>query len=107
MSTFENSNEVEEISSWFNWGTSPYDFLRFRQIEVSKKNPIVKIITRTGGGNREEYEFENYKLTFLQGYIENNDASWDSTYAVFKYKIPDVSIDKWHKYIEKNNDSKK
>lgn len=34
MSTFENFNEVEEISSWFNWGTSPYDFSRFRQIEA-------------------------------------------------------------------------
>lgn len=48
----------------------------------------IVIHTRTGGGNREEYEVANDELTALPGYVRDEDDDFDCTYANFYYKPP-------------------
>ncbi|AEJ35042.1 hypothetical protein MIMI_L792 [Acanthamoeba polyphaga mimivirus] len=96
-----SEQDIDEIESWFDWPISVYDFPRFRDVNVNSENPIIKVTTRSGGGNREEYEENNEYVSLLEGFICDKDASWDSTYAIFKYKIPDRSLDKWREYIER------
>ncbi|AGF85752.1 hypothetical protein QJ854_gp030 [Moumouvirus goulette] len=95
------SDETDEIAGWFNWDIDFYDFPRFRDVQVKKDRPIIKVTTRTGGGNREEYEEHNNYLTTLEGYSGDKDASWDRTYAIFYYSIPERSIDKWREFMKK------
>ncbi|AKI80527.1 hypothetical protein QJ850_gp172 [Acanthamoeba polyphaga mimivirus] len=96
-----SDQDIDEIESWFDWPISVYDFPRFRDVYVNSFNPIIKVTTRTGGGNREEYEEHNDYVSSLEGYISDKDAWWDETYANFKYEIPERSLDKWREYIER------
>ena len=73
---------------------------RFRDISVSDKEPVVIILTRTGGGNREEYEADNVAMTVFDTFIEEYDCSWDRTYAEFRYNIKKEYIDEWKKMID-------
>ena len=49
----------------------------------------IVLLTRTGGGNRSEYEFENHALTQWPNYVRNMDSAMDSTYAEFYFRMPD------------------
>lgn len=73
---------------------TPNDFPRYR--DIAMENHVQNhgayelcVVTRTGGGNREEYEEENKSLSFNKYYLSNNDASYDSTYAEFYFRVPD------------------
>lgn len=68
-------------------GLTQCDVPRFRDCFL-KDNTIV-IHTRTGGGNREDYESENDFLTTVAGYISDSDDDFDCTYADFVYAIPE------------------
>lgn len=59
---------------------------RFRDCYL-QGNTIV-IHTRTGGGNREEYQAENAWLTRVPGFLHDSDSQIDFTYADFAYEIP-------------------
>lgn len=48
----------------------------------------IVIHTRTGGGNRDDYEEENDHLTTLPGYVRDDDDDFDCTYANFYYLPP-------------------
>lgn len=96
-----SEQDIDEIESWFVWPISVYDFPRFRDVDVNSEKPIVKVTTRSGGGNREEYEKDNEYVSSFEGFLSDKDASWDCTYAIFKYEIPDRSLDKWREYIER------
>lgn len=50
----------------------------------------IAIHTRTGGGNRDDYEAENDALTLLPGYAYDEDDDFDCTYATFYYSVPPV-----------------
>lgn len=66
------------------------DIPRFRDCFLKEhgKNLYVVIHTRTGGGNREEYERENEELRKNPNFNFDEDNSFDSTYADFYYNIP-------------------
>jgi hypothetical protein len=68
-------------------GMNPNDIPRFRDCFIS--NGEIVIYTRTGGGNRDEYELENDRLADNENYLRNEDDSYDCTYANFYYKFPD------------------
>jgi len=53
-----------------------------------KDNEIV-ILTRTGGGNRDEYDIENHWLTLHPNYIRDQDDDFDCTYAEFFFSLPE------------------
>lgn len=48
----------------------------------------IRILTRTGGGNRDEYNDRNEWLRDLKGFIRDFDDAYDSTYAWWAYKWP-------------------
>jgi len=59
--------------------------------ENSKELQFV-VFTRTGGGNREEYEAENDAMTQHPLAISNEDDDFDCTYAYFRFKVPEKYI---------------
>jgi hypothetical protein len=63
------------------------DIPRFRDAWISPQEELV-IYTRSGGGNRNFYNQANYEMTFVPGYIRDEDDSFDTTYALFYYKPP-------------------
>jgi hypothetical protein len=65
---------------------------RFRDAFVrwnsDKTEPELIIFTRTGGGNREDYEEGITYLRSLPGYLRDADDEFDATYALFYYQCP-------------------
>lgn len=65
---------------------------RFRDVFV--ENDEIIIYTRTGGGNRDEYDRpdcpgpSNADLRNIPGYLRDEDDSFDSTFAYFHYAVP-------------------
>jgi hypothetical protein len=60
---------------------------RYRDCYLEDK--YICILTRTGGGNREEYDAANDAMCANQHFSHERDAEFDSTYAEFFYKVPD------------------
>ena len=65
---------------------------RFRDCYMSVDGDIV-IMTRTGGGNRGEYEQENQKLRENKYFKFDQDMRTDNTYALFHYTVPEMNPD--------------
>jgi hypothetical protein len=64
--------------------------------EVSDKDALVMVIlTRTGGANRDEFAAENAGLCLLPGYLDTADDEFDSTFALFRYALPE----QWHAHL--------
>lgn len=87
--------EMQEINSWFNWDIGVGYFPRFRQVTVYPDEPLVVVRTRTGGGNRVEYLYENEHLRTLEGFDHDEDDDFDKTYAYWHYNIPERSVEYW------------
>ncbi len=66
------ANEVYEDMSW--------DF------------PTIIITTRTGGGNRKGHMEDNARLAKHPNYIGDFDDEYDSTYADFVFRHPDINF---------------
>lgn len=60
---------------------------RFRDCWWTGKHIV--LLTRTGGGNRVEYESANEELRKLPTFVRDQDNEFDSTFAEFYYKVPD------------------
>lgn len=61
---------------------------RYRDCYINKEKHIV-IYTRVGGGNRDDYEEEIKFLRSLPGFLFDEDDSFDNTYALFHYEVPE------------------
>ena len=70
-----------------------------RPVEGGRKD-LIFILTRTGGGNREDYQEQIDWMRSLPGFIEDYDEEFDSTFAFFVYKIPE----KWQPEMDSFND---
>lgn len=77
-------------------GVSAADIPRFRDCFLDG-NKIV-IYTRTGGGNREAYVYENDTLRTIPGFLFDRDDEFDHTYASFYYEIPNDYKEKLSNY---------
>jgi|SRR5688500_3132926 len=56
----------------------------------SDGDPILRILTRVGGGNRRDYSEQIAKLQAHPQYLfDHDEAAWDRTYASFYFRIPD------------------
>lgn len=62
---------------------------RFRDCFMNSDGTEIIIHTRTGGGNRAEYEEQNAAMREIAGFISDDDDSFDSTYANFRYGVPE------------------
>lgn len=60
----------------------------FDWADEAQTTPVVVILTRTGGGNREEYAEENGRMREIAGFISDRDDEFDSTFALFTYAVP-------------------
>lgn len=49
----------------------------------------IRILTRTGGGNRDEYAVDNEWLRSFDNFLRDWDDEYDSTYAWWAYSWPD------------------
>lgn len=75
-------------------GLSISDIPRFRDCYF--KDDFIVVFTRTGGGNRDEYDVDehpygsptNNNLRNHPYYVSDRDAEYDSTYALFFFSIP-------------------
>lgn len=68
-------------------GLTVNDVPRFRDCYLMGDKIV--IYTRTGGGNREEYDSENSDLVNNPYYHDDYDDDFDSTYAYFEFNFPD------------------
>lgn len=89
-------------------GRHPDEYPRFRDCFIGKmtqdfNNPdqfgipsrkhgeedLISVYTRVGGGNREDYQSEIDALRAVEGYVEDFDDEFDSTFATFVFKVPE------------------
>jgi len=75
-------------------GKHPDSYPRFRDCflqdeEHPKYDDHIHVYTRTGGGNRDDYEVENGIMAEHPNYINNFDDSFDSTYASWVFSVPE------------------
>jgi hypothetical protein len=68
-------------------GVSYADVPRFRDCYLNEDATEIIILTRTGGGNREDYAMANSFLRSIEGFIQDDDLPTDSTYNQFRYKV--------------------
>lgn len=71
-------------------GITRDDVPRFRDCYLNEDGSEIVIHTRTGGGNREDYEEENDALTEIAGFKYDADDDFDCTYADFHYEVPEA-----------------
>lgn len=72
----------------FNYKTAGEDIPRLRDVYVTREeNPSIVIFTRTGGGNRPDYDVSI--LTKNPNYLSDHDDVFDETYAHFKFSVPE------------------
>jgi hypothetical protein len=64
---------------------------RYRDCRIFPKTRTIQILARTGGENRDDYL--NAALTGHPGYLSDQDAKFDGTYAVYLLKVPDEVSD--------------
>ncbi len=86
-------------------GEHPDAYPRFRDCFLKDESRPeydnhIHIYTRTGGGNREEYENENEEMCLHPEYVTDFDDDFDSTYATFVFKVPE----KWSADFKKITD---
>lgn len=70
-------------------GISEADVPRYRDCYLNDDGSEIIVHTRTGGGNREAYEFENDCMKKVAGYLYDEDDDFDCTYADFHYRVPE------------------
>ena len=75
-------------------GKHPDEYPRFRDCflgdpEHREYDYHIHVYTRTGGGNRKDYEAENKEMTCHPNYITDFDDGFDSTYASFIFSVPE------------------
>lgn len=58
-----------------------------KKIDISPER-YINILTRTGGGNREDYAAEIEELRAFPTYVKDEDDSFDSTFALFTFTCP-------------------
>ena len=65
------------------------DFQRYRDVYLNKEGTKITVLTRLGGGNRNDYKETIEKIRKNPNYIYDYDDGYDSTYAYFEFTVPD------------------
>lgn len=94
MSLYNLVNGVNPAAFFFlpliGEGHHPDEFPRFRDCFLEQnETPEIVILTRTGGNNRDDYEEENEWIRSLSGFIADEDDDFDSTYARWRFAVPE------------------
>ncbi len=86
-----NANSIEILSLI---GLKQDFFARFRDVDLINKGETVRVFTRTGGGNREDYEDNWQEIRENSNYIADYDDDFDNTYAYIEFKVPADKLEK-------------
>lgn len=62
---------------------------RFRDVWINSDMTKITVHTRTGGGNRDDYEDQNNAMTAHPLYLRDSDDDFDSTFANFTFRVPE------------------
>lgn len=79
-----NSERLWDI---LNLDDDAYDVGRYR--DISLVNGKIILLTRNGGGNREDHENSFESLRRHPNYVNDWDCYWDCTYAEIEFSIPE------------------
>lgn len=88
-------------------GKHPDEYPRFRDCFLAdEERPELKdhihVYTRTGGGNREDYEAENQAIRQIPGFVTDYDDGFDRTYASWVFRVPEYWKDDYDKIMSGN-----
>lgn len=72
--------EEEELSDIY--------FARYRDVKILENYSVIKITTRTGGGNRLDYKENIRDIRDHSLYVDDCDCPTDETYAWFYFRVP-------------------
>lgn len=64
-------------------------YTRFRDVDLIENATKIRVLTRLGGGNRNDYKETWEKIRKHELYLKDYDDSFDETYAYIEYKIPE------------------
>lgn len=81
---------------------------RFRDayVDVRGEPPVLVILTRTGGGSRPDYLEENERLrTEVPGFLDDRDDGFDTTFAHFRYSVPDEYLELVRDAVQQGRDA--
>jgi hypothetical protein len=81
-----NKNAVKALGIL---GLSPNDFGRFRDAAITNEGETIQVYTRTGGGNRSDYQEVFDKIKKHPNYVSDYDDEFDCTYAFIIFSVPD------------------
>lgn len=90
------SSVADEVWNWLE--LDDWEIYRYRDAYFSEDFTNIIILTRTGGGNREDYEEMFDKIEKHPYYLEDRDCEWDSTYAEIVFSIPEKYKQEAEKY---------
>lgn len=62
-------------------------FMKYRDCFLNPDGTIVTVITRIGGGNRNEYRQAHINIKRHPNYIRDYDDDFDDTYCYFEFKV--------------------
>jgi len=74
-------------------GLTKEDFPRYRDTSLWNNNTEIRVLTRAGGGNREEYQANIDELKKNEYYLQDEDDDFDSTYAYIFFKVPEQYLE--------------
>ena len=67
----------------------PNTIPRFRDVWINDDMTEITVHTRTGGGNRDDYEEQNDAMAAHPLYLRDCDDDFDSTFADFTFRLPE------------------
>ena len=71
------------------WIEYPNEHEDEKLLKITPNRIQFVVLTRTGGGNRDEYGDENEQISSHPLCISDDDSDFDTTYAEFRFKIPE------------------
>lgn len=80
-------------------------FSRFRDVELIESGTKIRVFTRLGGGNREEYKENWDKIRKHELYLKDYDDEFDTTYAYIEFNIPEQYKETAKKMFKEEPDS--
>ena len=64
-------------------------FGRFRDAHLNEDGTKIIVLTRCGGGNREDYDYVFEEMANHPEFITEYDDDFDCTYAYFEFRVPE------------------
>lgn len=80
-------------------GVDDFEFPRLRSVTLRTNFPMVRVETRSGGGNRRDYEEEIQECRDHPNFVRDRDEEYDPTYMTFEYRISEENLREWEAYV--------